>query len=227
MYSRLTSEFLGTMMLVLTVYLTVAQSKAFAGLAIGTVLAIMIYAGGHISGAHYNPAVTFGLFLSQRAKLDMGFLNTTMYIFTQLCGGLTGAAIGYAIVPDQVFAPTAGARGIGPAFMCEVIFTMALVLVVLNVATAETNGDNHFYGFAIGMTVFAGAISCGAYSSAVFNPAVGTGLIAINAMAGGQVSMLWLYWVAPLLGAALAALLFWVTNGNEYNPVLVKVPKEA
>lgn len=216
--SVMSMEFVGTFLLVLTVYLTVAQEKVFAGLAIGTVLAVMVYMGADVSGSHFNPAVSLGIFMVRRpGEGNMRFKQLVMYVVAQLLGGICGAAIGYFLVPADVWSPTWGKRGLGPAFACELLFTFALVLVVLNIACCKaTATSNHFFGLAIGMTVFAGATACGPFSGAVFNPAVGTGLCLVHFIAGGKVVFPYLYWVAPLLGGGVAAVVFQMTNPAEF-----------
>lgn len=226
----LLTEFLGTFFLVFTVYLTVAQGAFLAPLAIGTSLAVMVYMGGHISGAHYNPAVTFGLAMSMRAdKLGLTWAKVVLYVAAQVTAGCVAALIGFGLTGSgAVWSPAPGTRGIGPALVAEVLYTFALVSVVLNVATSKTsevpnaNGDsttNAFFGFAIGMTVFVGAVSVGQISGCVLNPAVGTGIILVHSFFGGGMKafgMIWLYWVGPMTGGALAAAVYYLTNPKEY-----------
>lgn len=221
----LLTELIGTFFLVFTVYLTVAQGAFLAPLAIGTSLGVMVYMGGHVSGAHYNPAVTFGLVMSCRDKIGFTWLKLGFYIGAQVVGGILAGLIGYGLTgAAHVWSPAPGARGLGPAFVAEVIFTFALTSVVLNVATSNTSTvegkPNAFFGFCIGMILFVGAVSIGQLSGCVINPAVGTGIILVHAMFGGGVkalSSLWLYWVAPMAGAALAAAVYFITNPREYS----------
>ncbi len=89
------------------------------------------------------------------------------------------------------------------------MFTFALVLVILNVATAKATEGNHYFGLAIGFTIMAGAFAVGGISGGAFNPAVGTGPIIFQALfGGGSLSDLWLYWAGPLLGSVLAVVAF-------------------
>lgn len=221
----LITEFIGTFFLVFTVYLTVAQGAFLAPLAIGTSLGVMVYMGGHVSGAHYNPAVTVGIALTCRGskfKPSISWMSVGLYIGTQVVAGILAGLIGYGLTGSgNVWSPAAGARGVGPAFCAEVLYTFALVSVVLNVATTdETSGGNAFFGFAIGMTVFVGAVSIGQISGCVLNPAVGTGIILTHAFFGGgtqALASIWLYWLGPLCGAALAAAIYFITNPQEYK----------
>lgn len=228
--AKLVMEFIGTFFLVLVVYLTVAQEQQEAGLAIGTVLAVMIFMGGHVSGGHYNPAVTVAVVMSGRnhktkfangGELDTNWKQLIMmsgaYIGVQVFAGIIAAAIGFGLTGVQ-WGPSPGAKfGIGPAFGAEVFFTFALCLIVLNVATTDNNANNHFYGMAIGWLVFVGATSVGDISGAVFNPAVGTGITLMDVFLAGSMQHIWLYWLGPISGALLAAGVFRVQNPVEYK----------
>jgi aquaporin Z len=181
----------------------------------------MVYMGGHVSGAHYNPAVTVALLLSCRSKFGFTWVSVGGYIAAQCVGGILAGLIGYGLTgAANVWSPAPGAPGIGPAFVAEVLYTFALASVVLNVATSKSTANgNAFFGFAIGMTVFVGAVSVGQISGCVLNPAVGTGIILTHALFGGGLKVLagiWLYWLAPLTGGALAAAVYFVTNPREY-----------
>jgi aquaporin Z len=206
------TEAIGTFFLVLTIGLTVLGGTAFAPLAIGSALMVMVYMGGHISGGHYNPAVSLAVMM--RGKLEKKEL--VPYWVSQIVGAFGAAVVVYLIV-GKTFAPAPGdsATVLG-AFLIEFLFTFALCLVVLNSATASGTAGNSFYGLAIGFTVMIGAFSGGDISGGAFNPAVGIGPILMNAMAGGgSFGNLWLYLVAPLLGGAVAAAVFKVQNPDD------------
>src|SRR6266481_2226562 len=196
------AEFIGTFFLVLTVGCTVIGdgAGALAPLAIGSALMVMIFAAGHISGGHFNPAVTLGVWL--RGKLDAK--DVTPYMVSQVSGAIVAAFAvkflkgGSAVTPLQ---PTTL-----PALVAEFLFTFALVYVVLNTATAKGTSGNSFYGLAIGFTVLVGAFSVGNISGGAFNPAVAFGATAGAALfALGSWSDLWIYLAGPLLGAAVGA----------------------
>lgn len=199
------TEFIGTFFLVLTIGLTVTSGTTFAPLAIGASLMVMVYMGGHISGGHYNPAVS--LALAMRGALPMGQLGP--YWASQIGGALV-AAFAMRFATGNTFAPAPGAdAAVGPALLIELLFTFALCLVVLNTATAKKTSGNSFYGLAIGFTVVVAAFAGGPISGGAFNPAVGIGPTVVNAMAGaGGYSHLWLYLVGPMVGAVIAALVF-------------------
>ena len=202
---RYAVEFIGTFFLVLTIGCTgmAAAPGVIAPLAIGSVLMVMIYAGGHISGAHYNPAVTLGVYLRGRCPVS----DVLPYWGAQMLGAVVAAwIVGFALKGAPVSPFVAPVLG---AFAAEFLFTFALVYVVLNVATAEATEGNSYFGLAIGFTVLAGAFAVGQVSGAAFNPAV-----AIGAAIRGMLlwSSMWLYIIAELLGGAAAAFSFKALN---------------
>jgi aquaporin Z len=208
------TEFIGTFFLVLTIGLTVLNGTPLAPLAIGGALMIMVYMGGHVSGGHYNPAVSLAVFL--RGKMASGG-ELVRYWAAQVAGALVAALV-VRYIMRQSFAP-APAEGAAPgaALLVEFLFTFALALVVLNSAASAKTHGNSFYGLAIGFTIVVAAFAGGPTSGGAFNPAVGLGPIAIHATAGdGTWTALWLYLVGPLLGGAAAA---WVFGLQEREPI--------
>ena len=204
------TEFIGTFFLVLTIGLAVLSGTPAAPLAIGAALMGMVYMGGHISGAHYNPAVTLAVVL--RGKLPAAQL--VPYWVSQLLGAVAAALVVYGLL-GKTFAPEPGPN-VGPmrAMLGELFFTFALALVVLNVATLKATAGNSYYGLAIGFTVLVGAWVAGGISGGAFNPAVGTGPTLVRALlGGGGFGHLWIFWVGPLLGAVLAVGAFRVQHG--------------
>ncbi len=208
---KLLTEFIGTFFLVFTVCMTVLGNVAMAPLAIGCSLMIMVYMGGHISGAHYNPAVS--LAVTMRGKLSWGEFG--QYIVAQLLGAIFAAFMAHLIL-GKTFAPAPGAGVTSmAALLTELLFTFALALVVLNVATSKGTSGNSFYGLAIGFTVVVAAFAGGGVSGGAFNPAVGLGPMIIHAaIGGGTLVNAWLYLVGPLLGGALAAVVFKIQEGD-------------
>lgn len=203
--NRYLTEGIGTFFLVLTIGCTVVNGggSVIPPLAIGAALTGMVYAGGHISGAHYNPAITLAVFLRGRCDAK----DVAPYWASQVIGGLLAAmAAGYLRGPGPTFA---AAPPVGPALLAEFLFTFALGYVVLNVATAKANAGNSYYGFAIGLTVMAGALAVGDISGGAFNPAVA---LAVTVMGLSAWSSLWIYLVANLAGGAGAAVAFIVMN---------------
>ncbi|MGH3734492.1 MAG: MIP/aquaporin family protein [Micromonosporaceae bacterium] len=202
-------EFIGTFFLVLTVVATVRQGVELAPLAIGAALMVMVYAGGHVSGGHYNPAVSLAAFLRGRlSATDLG-----AYWVAQLVGGVVAALIGlWAVADTKTTVLTLSGNAIWIALVAELLFTFALAWVVLNTATSKDHPDNSFYGLAIGFTVATGAIAVGGLSGAAFNPA-----IAVGASLGGLLSWggIWIYLVANLLGGAGAAYAFKYVNPTD------------
>ena len=200
---RYLTELIGTFFLVLTIGLTVVGASQFAPLAIGSVLMVMVYMGGHISGGHYNPAVTLAVAL--RGKMQQR--DVAPYMVVQVLGALLAAGAVFAILGDS-FAPTPGPEAsLGAALLVEFLFTFALALVVLNATTVDETEGNSYFGLAIGFTVAVGAFAAGPISGGAFNPAVSIGSTIVDTLNGsGSYSVAWIYLASPFAGGALAAL---------------------
>jgi len=215
---KYSAEFIGTFFLILTIGCTGigAGAGVIAPLAIGAVLMVMVYAGGHISGAHYNPAVTLGMWI--RGRLQAG--DIVPYLVAQVAAA---AAAVVAIHFLRAGAPVAPIElKLGQALVAEFLFTFALVYVVLNTATAEGTSGNSFYGLAIGMTVLAGAFAVGDISGGAFNPAVA---FAITWLGISTWSNLWIYLLANFLGGAIAALVFnQINRPSQTTPIATEEP---
>jgi aquaporin Z len=201
-------EFIGTFFLVLTVGCSVVIGGAgvIAPLAIGSALMVMIYAGGHISGGHYNPAVTLGVWLRGRCSRK----DVVPYWVAQLLGAVLASLI-LNYLKGEAQAKLMILR-VGPALVAEFLFTFALVYVVLNSATAKATSGNSFYGLAIGFTVMTGAFAVGSISSAAFNPAVAIG---ISIMGLSAWSNIWLYLLANFSAGVIAASVFKLLNPDD------------
>jgi aquaporin Z len=199
------AEFIGTFFLVLTIGCTVIGNGAgaLAPLAIGSALMVMIFAGGHISGGHFNPAVTLGVWL--RGKCDAK--DVAPYMTFQIIAGVLAALAVKFLKGGASITPLQPATV--PALLAEFLFTFALVYVVLNTATAKGTSGNSFYGLAIGFTVMVGAFSVGNISGGVFNPAVAVG---ISVMGLSSWSNIWIYLVADFASGAVAAGVFRALN---------------
>jgi aquaporin Z len=202
------TEFIGTFFLVLTIGLSIQHAPGMAPLAIGASLMIMVYMGGHVSGGHYNPAVSMAAVL--RGALPSS--QYVPYVLSQLAGAFVASLATWALGCElKAFAPAD--INIGRALLNEFLFTFALALVVLNTATAPKVDGNSFYGLAIGFTVVVAAFAGGAISGGAYNPAVGIGKCLVEAMRGGSsMKHVWIYIVAPLAGGALAAPVFLMQN---------------
>lgn len=218
---RYVTEFIGTFFLVFVVGCTVLEKVPLAPLAIGVTLMVMIYAGGHISGAHYNPAVTLAVFV--RGKISR--TDAAGYWVAQVAGGLLAAlAARYLVNPGKVTALAPSGRGITVALLAEAIFTFALAFVVLNVATSRDHPNNGFYGLAIGFTVVAGAFAVGGLSGGAFNPAVALGAATMGVFAWAQI---WIWLLAEVVASVLAGLVFLVLSPDERDkpaPVVEREP---
>lgn len=210
------AEMLGTMVLVLMgcgsavfaggIAETVGAGVGTLGVAFAFGLSVvaMAYTIGKISGCHINPAITLGVFLSNR----MSAKDAGMYMVFQVIGALIGSAILYALVSTGAHAgPTVTgsnsfAEGaMAQAFIAELVFTFIFVLVVLG--TTSKGGAGNFAGLAIGLTLVLVHIVCIPITGTSVNPARS---IAPALFQGGEaLSQLWLFIVAPFLGAAVAA----------------------
>jgi aquaporin Z len=213
------AEFIGTFFLVLTVGCTGigAGAGVIAPLAIGAALMVMVFAGGHISGGHYNPAVTLGVLIRGKVKPA----DVVPYWIAQFVAAAIAALLVIKVL--RVGAPvTAIAPKIGPALLAEFLFTFALVYVVLNTATAEGTSGNSFYGLAIGMTVMVGAFAVGDISGGAFNPAVALGICALGISSWANI---WIYLLADFAGGVVAAVIFQLINPpTQTTPIATDEP---
>jgi aquaporin Z len=194
-------EFIGTFFLFLVISLStrVVDSPLLAPVAIGFGLAVMVYAGGRISGAHYNPAVS----LAAAIRGALPYAQVLPYWIAQVAGAVAAAFAAFSLVgPEGITVIQADP---GKIFLAEILFTAALVFVVLNVATAKKAEGNSYYGLAIGATVMVAALCVGPVSGGAFNPAVAVAACVSGLFAWSQ---LWIYVVACLAGGVLGALLF-------------------
>lgn len=192
-------EFVGTFLFVTVIGLSVRSGSSLAPLAIGAALGSLVFAGGYVSGAHYNPAVSLGALV--RGKLS--FMDWVGYAVSQLAGGLLAGLVVVALVGKPLMG--VAVHEVGPSLAVEFLFTFALVWVVLSVATSKSNAGNSFYGLAIGAVLAAGVIAGGAISGGAYNPAVGLGVVVMG-LEG--LSQLWVYWGAQLAAGVVAALVF-------------------
>jgi glycerol uptake facilitator-like aquaporin len=204
-----------------------------APIAIGFGLASLVFAYGYFCKAQYNPAVTLALYITHVQDLKLSLAHVVM----QLVGGTLAAIIGGAIIPESdnfpqlapmhngKIATYSDGNAVFRAFVAELIFTFNLAHTILNVA-ASRNAGNQFYGFAIGMAVLAGAYCTGGISGGSLNPAVTTGLhigalvynVPKDSSETRPISYLWVYWVAELLGGAIAALVFHFVDEEDPTP---------
>ncbi len=204
-------EFIGAYFLILTIGCTVIApgAGALAPLAIGSALAVMIFAGGHISGGHYNPAVTLAVTLRGRCTWN----DAIPYWVAQV---LAAVAAAFTVVflkgPQAMATVNAMTPAVPQALVAEFLFTFALCFMVLNVATAKGTAGNSFYGLAIGFTVMVGAFAVGGISGGAFNPAVAVGISILGLSAWANI---WIFLVANLAAAVVAALVFKATNAAD------------
>jgi aquaporin Z len=199
------TELIGTFFLMLTFGMSVASGSDLAPLAIGSVLMVMVYMGAHISGAHYNPAVTLAVLI--RGKISSS--EAVRYMVFQLAGAIL-AALAVLWLADEAFVP---APGIGittlQAFVAELLFTFALALTVLQTYYNDATAGNSYYGLATGFAIMVGFVAVGDVSGGVFNPAIGLGPILVGGMLGvSSFANILLYLIGPFAGGALAAVVY-------------------
>src|ERR1700747_3517664 len=213
-------EFIGTFFLVYVIGCVSLQDHVLLGpLAIGASLMVMIFAGGHISGGHYNPAVTLGVWIRGACSiLEAGF-----YLVAQVLGAI-GAALAAEFLLGHGSSPAASSVTAVQVMLAEALGTFALVYTVLNVATARATAGNSFYGLAIGFTVFVQAVAVGAISGGAFNPAV---VVGVFLMGGLTVGSLWMYWLSQLIAAAVAAGVFRLLHPERPLPNLEQARNRA
>ena len=186
------------------------MGAAFAGgLGAGLALMVMVYAGGHISGGHYNPAVTLAVWM--RGKIELK--DALIYWIFQLAGAVVAALIIVYVFKQEGSASCAIADdGTYKAIAAELLGTFALAYVVLNVATAKGNNGNSFYGLAIGATVVLMATMLGKFSGGAYNPAVAVGLCIQKSFCWNNILI---YVFSTLGGGAVAALVFSLNNPDD------------
>jgi aquaporin Z len=203
------TEFIGTFFLTFTVGMAALSGSEFVPLAAGAILMVMVYAGGHISGAHYNPAVTLAALV--RGRIGIG--DTIGYFITQVVAAVAAGALARAVVnPGSVKTLALAGHTEAAAAVVEVLVTFALCYVVLNVATSKDQQGNGFFGLAIGFTVTAGAFAVGGVSGGVFNPAVALGGATAGLFAW---STIWVYILVELAAGVAAGLVFRVLNPGD------------
>lgn len=217
--NKYVAEFIGTFFLVLTIGCTGigAAAGVIAPLAIGAALMVMVFAGGHISGGHYNPAVTLGILIRGKLKpADVVPYWLAQFLAAAVAALLISRILRAGVVVSQI------APKHGPALLAEFLFTFALVYVVLNAATAEGTSGNSFYGLAIGMTVMTGAFAVGDISGGAFNPAVALG---ISIMGISTWNNIWIYLVANFAAAIVAGFVFNMINPSaQVTPIATDEP---
>jgi aquaporin Z len=200
------TEFIGAFFLAFAVGVAVLSGSVFVPLAAGAMLMVMIYAGGHISGGHYNPAVTMAALVRRR----IGIADAVGYWVAQVIGAVVAGVIARAVVnPATVKTLTLSGHAEAAAAVVEVLITFALCYVVLNVATSKDQPGNGFFGLAIGFTVAAGAFAVGGISGGVFNPAVALGGAAAGLFGW---TTIWVYILVEFAAGVAAGLAFLALN---------------
>jgi|Transcript_38076 aquaporin Z len=211
MVPKLTSEFLGTYILVLTVGLNVLGKSPAAAFSIAASLMCMIYALGDVSGANFNPAVSLALVVFG----EMESQEAGMYMAAQIAGGVAAAFTYAGVYYGETFPLGPGAAyGWTQALTAELVFTFVLCMIVLTVAVSEKNKNGTMFGLAIGSCVTVGGFAIGSISGGSLNPAVSLGISAAHVMNGGFFFKALLYSLVEFAGGAAAAGLVIHTHGK-------------
>lgn len=195
-------EFIGTFLFAVTIATAAVCGSAgeLAPFAIGLVLMALVCAGGHVSGSHYNPAVTLGLLL--RGRCERG--DVAPYLLAQFAGAFVGGVAAQLMMPFATISPASLGASL-PVLLAEFVVTYGLVFVFLNVATAKGTEGNSFYGAAIGGIVAAGYLTVGSISIGGFNPAVSFMLATVGRL---QWQDIWMHLLPQILAAVAAAFSF-------------------
>jgi aquaporin Z len=202
-------EFIGAFFLTFAFGMAVLTGSLFVALAAGSMLMVMIYAGGHISGGHYNPAVTMAVLVRRR----IGIGDAVGYWIAQLIGGVVAGVVARAVVnPVAVRTLTLSGHVEAAVAVVEVLITFALCYVMVNVATSKDQPNNMFFGLAIGFTVVAGGFAVGGVSGGAFNPAVALGAAAAGLFGWSTV---WVYILVELAAGVAAGLAFLALNPGD------------
>ena len=202
---RYLTEFIGTLFFVLTIGLVVTTDQPLAPLTIGSVLMVIVYMGGPVSGAHYNPAVTLALFLRNKMRRA----DLLPYWGAQVLGAVAGAYLSRMFTDRTFTIAPAATTSPGVAVLVELFYTALLALVVLNVAARDSVKGNSYFGLAIGFTIVVAAVAGGPISGGAFNPGIATGALLVDTLAGdGGLGNLWIYLIGPLAGGGLGAIVF-------------------
>merc|ERR1719316_2030280 len=178
----------------------------------------MVYALGSVSGAHFNPAVTLAILCSYRGLISVQ--DSVLYIVFQLLGGVTAGLTYLWIFGDSFMLQPVGKYTVYSALCVEVVYSMALCYVVLNVATTHKQDGNNYFGLAIGFTVVSAALAIGGLSGCCLNPAVALGTMSVQAFDTGMTAMQYfpLYFFCPYIGSAFACAAFYaVQKADEYR----------
>ena len=204
--NKLIAEFIGTFFLALTICTAAVHGSAgeYAPFAIASTLMVMIYGLGHVSGAHFNPAVTVGIWLRGACEKD----EVAPYIAVQVIAGAAAALVSTNLLITDP-SVTALELDMTQTIGAEFLYTFALVFVILNVATSEATAGNGYYGAAIAFVVLAGALTVGGISGGSFNPAVTGALFTSGAI---ETADLWMHLVPQFVAGVVAAQAFKATQ---------------
>jgi aquaporin Z len=210
---KLLTEFIGTFFLMLTIAMVVKSGKAtgFEPIAIGGMIMALIYAGGPVSGAHYNPAVSIAAFIRGIMTINEMVAYIGAQIVAAIFAAVTSSALLQGIATENANLPLEKIDII-PALLAEFFGTFVMVFVILNVATSKRSEGNSYFGLAIAMVVIGIIYAFGPVSGGMFNPAVMAGACVANIL---EPATSWIYLVGEILGAVIAAIVFRFLNSED------------
>ena len=227
-FQRAAAEFVGTFALIFVGVgsLTAARTLTDVGLAHGLVIAVMVSSVGHISGGHFNPAITFGFFVTRR----IAPLLAVVYWVTQFGAAILAALLLKWVLPSaavtsiKLGVPALGTSvGAGEGLVIEAVLTFFLVWVVFATAADPRGTFKAIAGLAIGFTITLDILMAGALTGGAMNPARALGPMLVH----GTWTDFWVWVVGPLAGASVAALLYDVLYLRPESPAVVGTPESG
>lgn len=185
-------------------FLTLAMGLTGDAFGTGLMLAALVYAGMHVSGAHYNPAVSFAYFIRRK----ISFNTFTGYLTSQCLGAFASAGVLLFLSGEVFYVEPPASTDIYQQGIVELLLSFVLVLTYLSVSSSKVLASNKAYGLAIGLVLTGMMLLGETISGSVFNPAISIGVSGLDFLAiqGGSFQYIPLYTLAPLAGASLAAL---------------------
>ena len=210
-FRRSVAEFTGAFALTFvgvgSIVITGGQNIVAIALAHGLVIAVWVSAFGHISGGHFNPAVTFGFLITGKMSPRLA----VSYWISQLAGGFFGALLISGLLPDQFTDPVklgvpalGGGIGSGAGLVIEAILTFFLVWIIFATVADPRGSFTSVAGLAIGLTITLDALMGGPFTGAAMNPSRAFG----PELVGNHWSDAWVWYIGPLIGGGLAALVY-------------------
>lgn len=224
------TEFIGVFFIALSAVLSnIYNNPVFSALSSGGIIISLIYAGGHISQAHYNPAMTIIFFLRNEKSL----LDSIVYIIIQISAAFFGMFIGFLLIPNgtnvYIYEPNSQYHSI-QIFFLEILYSFLLGWVVLNVATAHENEGNEFYGIGVGSMIIGSIMTIGSSTGSCLNPSLGLSNLVFHSIKEKSLSKLsniWIYCLGPIIGSLFSCFIFYITHSKELVDIFQKIKQKG